>query len=798
MPLFVTDVNVLNPDLYCGLSSVFGEVRIAHQGEPRTVSYLPDTRRPGRLKATTKEHGETYIVKCPFCHHYRPKLYINHYFAVRDPKTYSPNLHLFRCFRSNCHQRRNAGKRLLRMLKSHYSVCDRSYLNLPSGDNLTESPGHADLPPNRTPLHLLPTNHIAVQYVRDRGFDPLELSLRWGITFCDEIPELERLGPRLVIPVYRFQRQLVKDGELPGIDLAGWQARSVEANPSQRQLRYHTECAKGSLLYGLPEAVASDKPVVVCEGVTDAWRIGEGAVAVFGIQPSGQQIRLLAKYFATRPIVILFDDGAADAARALQQKLLRSGRRGPNTPVVIAVLPPGRSDPGESTRSELQRCIAAALGDNQGTFSMRSFCDVLDGQRTWLKRTGLSRIGDRCSVAFQENPAHGPLAVVVGEDHRPRLVARPNDRFVASLPGTCIYHNAADARKIELSLRLRPCSSFDDVRIAARLLDPEVDGSLSTLVSNYLPVETQRRLALPGLASAGSHAQRLLHDSLAVRLLYDESPLFDELKQAELVRVYREIELPVVEPVARMMETGLLLDVDRTRQKQQGSKQTARKLRAKITALTGPSFNENDPHQIADSLGRLGVELSPVDHDLLKGHLDRIADRHPLLHLIAKYRKHRDREKWAKQLLSHRDQRTNRVHCNLDQLGAATGRFTCDNPALHNLPRDMRSCVTAGPGRVLIEADFSQIELRVLAHFSQDQKLLSLFQKGSDLHRNTAATVLGKSPQDVTKQERNLGKTVNFAIIYGQTKHGLSQRTRCYDGTSRVTARLLLRRVFRR
>ncbi len=114
------------------------------------------------------------------------------------------------------------------------------------------------------------------------------------------------------------------------------------------------------------------------------------------------------------------------------------------------------------------------------------------------------------------------------------------------------------------------------------------------------------------------------------------------------------------------------------------------------------------------------------------------------------------------------------VYANLDPLGTATGRFSCSDPPLQALDRRVRRAIEASPGCVLMEADYSQMELRVLAHFSQDAALLDAFQHNIDLHIRTAAHVLGIAEDDVTDQQRQLGKTLNFGIVYGQTAYGLA------------------------
>jgi DNA polymerase-1 len=140
---------------------------------------------------------------------------------------------------------------------------------------------------------------------------------------------------------------------------------------------------------------------------------------------------------------------------------------------------------------------------------------------------------------------------------------------------------------------------------------------------------------------------------------------------------------------------------------------------------------------------------------------------------MLKYMEHKPVRDGAAALLAHL-QPSGLVYAELDPVGAATGRFSCSNPNLQGLAAPVRAAIEASPGCVLLEADYSQMELRVLAHFSQDAALLHAFQHDIDLHRRTAARVLGIAETDVTDAQRQLGKTLNFGIVYGQTPYGLA------------------------
>ena len=150
-----------------------------------------------------------------------------------------------------------------------------------------------------------------------------------------------------------------------------------------------------------------------------------------------------------------------------------------------------------------------------------------------------------------------------------------------------------------------------------------------------------------------------------------------------------------------------------------------------------------------------------------------LADQHPAVNPILKYMEHKPVRDGAASLLAHAEP-SGLVYAELDPLGAATGRFSCSKPNLQGLVGAVRVGIEAAPDCLLMEADYSQMELRVLAHFSQDSALLHAFQHGIDLHCRTASGVLDIAEDAVTDEQRQLGKTLNFGIVYGQTAYGLA------------------------
>ncbi len=233
--------------------------------------------------------------------------------------------------------------------------------------------------------------------------------------------------------------------------------------------------------------------------------------------------------------------------------------------------------------------------------------------------------------------------------------------------------------------------------------------------------------------------------------------------------LYREVELPAEAAAGAMRRNGVGVDIvwlqklDFELGRQQAS------TRERIWAAAGRRLNPESDADVAAAAQGLAGRGGP---GVAAG---RSPDRDGFAALVEDFRDLRRTGSTAANLLRHVDPWTGRIYCDLDPLGAETGRFTCADPPLQSLPRVLRGLVVAGPGNLLVAADFSQVELRVLAHLSQDPGLLGALRRGVDLHRRTAAYALGVPEAAVTEaQRRGVGKAVNFGVVYGQTAHGLA------------------------
>ena len=267
-------------------------------------------------------------------------------------------------------------------------------------------------------------------------------------------------------------------------------------------------------------------------------------------------------------------------------------------------------------------------------------------------------------------------------------------------------------------------------------------------------------------------------------------PLSEDLREREQWKLFTEIEMPLVPILARMEMAGVRLDVEYLHQMSQELLEQQREIELKIHKLAGHEFNVNSTKQLSkvlfEELGlpRQGIRKTAHGYSTAADVLTLLKDKHPIVPLILEYRQiAKLRSTYVETLPTLVNPRTGRLHTSYNQTGTVTGRLSSSNPNLQNIPirtemgRKIRRAFVAEEGWLFLAADYSQIELRILAHVSQDPELLTAFHKGEDIHARTAAAVYGIPIEEVTKAQRRIAKTVNFGLIYGQSAYGLSQQT---------------------
>jgi DNA polymerase-1 len=281
--------------------------------------------------------------------------------------------------------------------------------------------------------------------------------------------------------------------------------------------------------------------------------------------------------------------------------------------------------------------------------------------------------------------------------------------------------------------------------------------------------------------------------------------LREDVNQAGLTRLYEDIDLPLVPVLARMEQAGVKIDTAALAKMSTELERESGAKAKEIYELAGTEFNIGSPKQLADVLfnrlnlprpvkyGRGRVTSTAVDV------LEALAEEHPIARKVLDYRQlTKLKSTYVDTLPALINPATGRLHTTFYQAGTATGRLSSANPNLQNIPirtelgRGIRAAFIAEPGHVLLTADYSQIELRLLAHFSRDPLLVEAYRRGDDIHTLTASQVFGVPPLMVTPDHRRQAKVVNFGIVYGLSAFGLSQNL----GIETAEAKLFIANYF--
>lgn len=289
-------------------------------------------------------------------------------------------------------------------------------------------------------------------------------------------------------------------------------------------------------------------------------------------------------------------------------------------------------------------------------------------------------------------------------------------------------------------------------------------------------------------------------------LLMLRKDIWDELAQAGQAALYREIEAPLIEVLANMEYTGIKIDTAQLKEYSKLLQGELDKIESEAIGLAGESINLSSPKQVGVLLYEK-LQLNPKVKKSAKGSyptdeetLNELLDAHPIVGKILEYR-------GIKKLISTYtdalpeliNPATGKIHTTFNQSLTATGRLSSTNPNLQNIPirtqrgREIRRAfIPSTPGGVIVSADYSQIELRLMAHMSGDPHLIEAFNRGMDIHTATAAKVFKVAEDQVTKEQRSRAKTANFGIIYGISAFGLSQRL----GMTRTDSKSLIEEYF--
>jgi DNA polymerase-1 len=362
-------------------------------------------------------------------------------------------------------------------------------------------------------------------------------------------------------------------------------------------------------------------------------------------------------------------------------------------------------------------------------------------------------------------PAGGPVSIVL-EPERPELLAALGPLF----QDLAVTKIGADLKGLRVALARRGiplAGSCVDLGLASYCLNPSRPShDLAALGEELLGQPRPSARAPADAACEDAHTAHALRDLL-----------LEQLRAYDMEALFRDLETPLAAVLAEMELTGVALDVAALERQAHELEDTLGKLLAEIHALAGGEFNVGSPPQLRQvlferlRLSTKGVRRGKTGLSTDVDVLTKLASEHPLPAKILEWRAlAKLKTTYVDALPALVDPTTKRLHTSFNQTVAATGRLSSSDPNLQNIPvrtpegRRIRAAFVAGPGRRLVSADYSQIELRLLAHLSGDPALTAAFASGEDIHARTAADVFGDRP---APEGRRLAKVINYGILYG-------------------------------
>ena len=353
-----------------------------------------------------------------------------------------------------------------------------------------------------------------------------------------------------------------------------------------------------------------------------------------------------------------------------------------------------------------------------------------------------------------------------------------------------------------------------DTMLAHYVLHPELHHGMDYLAEVYLNYQT---IHIDELIGARGKNQKSMRD-LSPQDVYEYAAedadvtlrLYHVLKaelerEPRLLQLFQEVEMPLVPVLCRMERNGVCLDTDSLRQTSAEFTARMEALEKEIHEIAGQPFNINSPRQVGDVLfGQMHIVDKPkktktgqyvTSEDVLQN----LRSKHPIVEKILDYRGYKKLlGTYIDALPQLINPQTGHIHTSYNQAVTATGRLSSSNPNLQNIPirdangKEVRRAFIPDPGCEFFSADYSQIELRIMAHLSGDENMIEAFREGHDIHRATAAKVYKEKMEDVTSDQRRKAKTANFGIIYGISAFGLAERME----VSRTEAKELIDEYF--
>jgi DNA polymerase-1 len=344
-----------------------------------------------------------------------------------------------------------------------------------------------------------------------------------------------------------------------------------------------------------------------------------------------------------------------------------------------------------------------------------------------------------------------------------------------------------------------------DVEIAAHMLDSTGVHQLSALATLHLGRSVPSWEELAGRGAKAKTVEDLgieaVSDWSAIQveaLLGLELPLRERIEADGLSALFDDVEIPLTAVLSRMERAGVRVDEGHLKHLSEEYEKELVRLEREIFRLAGEKFLVGSPKQLQvilfEKLGLPILKKTKTGYSTNESVLEQLTEHHELPGQVLAWRKlSKLKSTYIDALPKLIDERTGRIHPSFHQLGAATGRLSASNPNVQNIPirgdqgARIREAFVPADGRILLSADYSQVELRIVAHYSGDASLIEAFENGEDIHRRTAAEVAGIPLAEVTDEQRARAKAVNFGIIYGSSAFGLAQQLGIAAGEAQET-----------
>lgn len=347
--------------------------------------------------------------------------------------------------------------------------------------------------------------------------------------------------------------------------------------------------------------------------------------------------------------------------------------------------------------------------------------------------------------------------------------------------------------------QVTPDFKYFDLAQAHFILNPEFRHDLSTIVEEYLGYKLSPAVKGQTDLFGGASEEELKFQGEKAEAILELYPILRaKMKEMDVERPYDELDIPLIKVLAAMELEGVTLDIPFYKQLENEFSSQIEEIEKEVLTAAGDKINLRSPKQVGELLFEK-LQL-PVIRKTKTGYstdaevLSELAAMklNPIPELLLRYREiEKLLSTYVKALPLMVNPSTGKIHTHFQPSNAATGRLSSDNPNLQNIPvrtengRKLRKGFIASPGRVLLSADYSQVELRLLAHFSQDKNMLDAFHHDRDIHRQTASEIFDVPLDQVTKDMRNSAKAINFGLMYGQTSFGLSQTLHISQGEAK-------------